>query len=133
MSSEERDAALAELIGAARETPPKVKVRGRPFVKGGPGGPGRPPAPDFRTMLRDTMAKDGKTMEDAIADVIRSLRVSAMLGDTAAAKLLLDRTCGKEADAVDLNVNDLRQLSDVERAARLASIIESAKRRNGHG
>ena len=132
MSKSDRDAALAELIGRPEKTAGNGRTVTGQFAPGNSGGPGRPPGYDFRTILRDAMAKEGKSAEDMVAEITRSLRLSASLGDTAAAKLLLDRTCGKEADAVDMNVNDLRQLSDVERAARLASILEAAKRRNGH-
>ena len=133
--NEREEEFLAEVLG--RPEPPKLvesreRDRGGRFLPGHTGLGGRPPGYDFRTILRELMLSKGKRVEDAVAEIIESLRVSARLGDTAAAKLLLDRTCGKEVDAVDLNVST-RQLTDVERAARLQAILDAAARRKQGG
>jgi hypothetical protein len=65
------------------------------FTPGNPGGPGRPQSPT--TELR-------RALEDAIspehaAAIIRRLTRLALEGDVPAARLVLERTCGRAADA----------------------------------
>lgn len=65
--------------------------RGR-FVRGNPGGPGRPRNPK---VLRLQAAFRAAITPKRLRELALTLWNQAMRGDTQAARLLLDRTCGK--------------------------------------
>ncbi len=65
------------------------------FTPGNPGGPGRPQSPsaELRRALEDAISPDHA------AAIIRRLTRLALEGDVPAARLVLERTCGRAADA----------------------------------
>lgn len=75
---------------------------GRPFEKGNPGGPGRPKGYDFRAIVEDYVKANKTSVESAIEKLFKSLLASAEGGDVNAAKLLIERLCGKDADKLDV-------------------------------
>lgn len=123
MTDDDKAAFVAQALPPVRD--PKTGF----FLKGNTlGRKGRPPGYDFRAIVEDYITANGGHVEDAIVDVFRSLLAAARLGDTQAAKLLLERLCGKDAEQIDLNVLTSK-LSDVERAARLQAILTQAAKR----
>lgn len=66
------------------------------FIKGNPGGPGRPPAASAHEHRRAMLAAVGP---DVVARVMRKLAAQALEGDVAAARLLPDRVLGRVMDA----------------------------------
>lgn len=93
-------------------------ITGR-FLVGNPGG-GRPPIVDFRRLVHRAR---GATVEEKLLAVFDALCEQAESGDVAAAKLLLERLCGKDAEK--LEVSDSR-LTATEMRQRLRSLIEDA-------
>lgn len=74
--------------------PGKRGTNGR-FKKGNPGGPGRPKGRSFELQRA---AQEAVTAEH-IQGIVRKATMLALQGDLAAARLVLDRTCGKSPDA----------------------------------
>ena len=88
---------------------------------------------DFRSNVAKFAAENGEPVEQALSRVYLGILRAAAAGDVAAAKLLIERLCGKEADVVDLTVGK-RRMSDTERAARVAAIMHAGGwRRDGDG
>ena len=86
----------------AAEKRPDGMPRGTPFQKGqpSPNPKGRPPKWDFRKVLEEA-AKDGKTTpEEWLSMAIRALVKKADKGDVQAIKLLIDRMCDLQAQAL---------------------------------
>ena len=123
MSPEEK-AFLAEVL------PPERKL-GK-FVRGKLGGPGRPKGShgvyNFRKLLAEYLERAGNHPEDIVAELFEDMMLQSAMGDVAASKFLLERLCGKENDQLDVSVSTVK-LSDVERAARLQSILVTAAKR----
>lgn len=86
---------------------------------------------NFVDIVDDFIVAHGGYTEDVIIDIFQTLMTWARLGDTQAAKILLERLCGKELDRIDVNVSST--LTDVERAQRLQAILETAQRRSANG
>jgi hypothetical protein len=85
---------------------------------------------NFNAVVREYVEAHGGFCEDVIIDIFRSMFLLARNGDVAAARLLLDRFCGKDADVLDAVISSpSTRMSDVERAARLQSILTSATAR----
>lgn len=105
------------------------------LLPGRPGGPGRG-APgarnhgvyNFRALVAEFVEAHGGHTEDVVVDLFGCLMRAANAGDVAAAKLLLERFCGKDAEQLDVAVATTK-LSDVERATRIASILAAASKR----
>ena len=84
------------------------------FTPGSPGGPGRPrsPSADLRRAVAEAITPDHA------AAIIRRLTRQALEGDIAAARLVLERTCGRvpeapaETTAVDFELPRLRTAAD---------------------
>ncbi len=91
--------------------------RGR-FSAGNPGGPGRPPG--HREKLRRA-ADEAVTPEHIGALMRRALR-AGLEGNLSATKFIVDRVCGKAAEApgetgsVDIQLPELRTAADCEAA-----------------
>lgn len=85
---------------------------------------------NFRSIVADYIEAHGGFVEDAIIDLFHSMMGAARRGDVAAAKLLLDKFCGKDAESVDVVVA-ASTMSDTERAARLNAILAAAAARQG--
>ena len=98
------------------------------FTKGNPGGPGRPRGIDFSAAVAEKAEAEGISIEDAIWGVFQALLAEAQKGDVQAAKLLIDRLCGKETGEREVRPQ-VPPMSDVERAARLNAILAAAARR----
>ena len=98
----------------ASETPERgPDGRFQPGWGGGPGNPHVRRNAELQTAIRD--AVDPRTLHG----VIRKLSIKALEGDVGAAKLLLDRVCGKVRDAQPDRLFDLRPVecaSDLPRA-----------------
>lgn len=86
-------------------------------------GSGRPKGIDFKTTVLRAIQEHGAT--EAIVKVWHAMLNAALDGDVAAARLILDRMCGKEADVVELTSG----LSDDERAARVQELLDAARER----
>ncbi|MCK5944129.1 MAG: hypothetical protein KAI24_19240 [Planctomycetes bacterium] len=71
----------------------KREPNGR-FAKGNPGGPGRPKGRGFELQRA---AQEAVTPEH-IQGIIRKATMQALKGDIVAARLVLDRTCGRSPD-----------------------------------
>lgn len=85
---------------------------------------------NFNAVIKEYIEAHGGFCEDVIVDIFRSMFILARDGDVAAARLLLDRFCGKDADVLDAVISSPSQrMSDVERAARLQSILTAATAR----
>lgn len=113
---------------APNQTASIGRARTGRFAKGNPGGPGRPRGIDFRAAVAAKAEAEGISVEDAIWQVFQSLLAQAHRGDVQAAKLLLDRLCGK--DTVEVKVEpQAPPMTDIERAARVNAILASAVRR----
>jgi hypothetical protein len=78
------------------DTPPTTPRDGHGrFASGNQGGPGRPrsPAAELRRAVEEAISPDHA------AAIIRRLARKALEGDVAAARLVLERTCGRSAEA----------------------------------
>jgi len=64
------------------------------FVVGNPGGPG---SPYSAALARNKAALLAAVDEDDLRKILRSMIDAAIAGDVQAAKLVLDRVCGREA------------------------------------
>ena len=104
-----------------------IRNAGR-FTKGNPGGPGRLRGFDFRAAVAERAEAEGISIEDAIWDIFQSLLAQARQGDVQAAKLLIERLCGKDTFELEIR-HHAPLMSDVERAARLNAILASAAER----
>ena len=94
---------------------------------------GRTPGFDFRSIVAKFAAENGEPVEEALSRIYLGILRSAAAGDVAAARLLIERLCGKETDVVDLTVGK-RKMSDTERAARVAAIMHAGGwKRDGDG
>ena len=88
------------------------------FLPGNPGGPGRPPS---RGKLLRQAAEDAITPEH-VAAIIRKATRLALEGDVAAARLVLDRVCGRTPEApsgpepVEIALPPLRTAADCNAA-----------------
>jgi hypothetical protein len=118
--------------------PSRDPVTGR-MLKGRPGGPGRGwdgarnhGVYNFRALVAEFVEAHGGFVEDVVVDLFGCLMRAAQNGDVAAAKLLLERFCGKDAEQLDVAVG-VAKLSDVERATRIASILAAARERAPDG
>ena len=80
---------------------------------------------NFNKIVTDYIEAHGGFVEDVVIDIFRSMLAAARLGDMAAAKLLLDRFCGKDAELIDVTLTTSK-LSDTERATRLEAILAAA-------
>lgn len=127
MTPEEREF-LEEVL------PSRDPVTGR-MLKGRPGGPGRGwdgarnhGVYNFRALVAEFVEAHGGHVEDVVVDLFGCLMRAAQNGDVAAAKLLLERFCGKEAEQLDIAVA-AGKLTDVERATRIAAILADARKR----
>lgn len=87
---------------------------------------GRPRAFDFRAIVTKWAKENNEPVEDALARVYLALLRNAVGGDVPASKLLIERLCGKEADVLDVAVA-ARPMSDIERAARIESILRAGR------
>ena len=116
--SREDQALLDELLEG---TPRNRDPRGW-FMPGHKLG-GRPPGLDFRAVISEYVRSKGKSLEEILARVFEGLMLVATTGDTNAAKLLIERFCGKDPDVLDLVVSK-RKMSDTERAARIGAILK---------
>lgn len=91
--------------------------RGR-FAPGNPGGPGR--RPGYREQLR--RAADEAVTPEHIAALMRRALRAGLEGNLSAAKFVIDRVCGKAAEApgetgpVDVRLPDLRTAADCDAA-----------------
>ena len=78
------------------------------FAAGNPGGPGRPKG---RGYLLQKAAQEAVT-EEHVAAIIRKATMLALGGDTTAARLVLERTCGRPPETpmtpLDFELPDLR-------------------------
>jgi len=88
-------------------------------VSGNPNG--RPRVIDFRALVHRAR---GETVEAKLLAVFDSLAEQAAAGDVAAAKLLLERICGKDADEIVLTTS----LPAIDMRQRMRSILEDAFR-----
>jgi hypothetical protein len=83
------------------------------FVKGNPGGPGRPRgALDLMTIARRGAKKDDQDLDILVWEAVKGLAARAKKGDPAAARELLNRLCGTVEKGSDVEVNvgiDARQ------------------------
>lgn len=98
------------------------------FARGNPGGPGRPRGCDFRAVVTAHVEAEGRSIEEILVDVFKAIFARACEGDVQAARLLLDRLCAKEPDPVEI-APEYRELTDIERAIRIESILASARKR----
>lgn len=89
------------------------------FTKGNPGGPGNPFARKV-SMMRRVML-DAVSEKDLRA-IVQTLVVKAKEGDTAAIKILFDRTIGKATQALDPDRLELEELE-------LAKLVKYARPR----
>lgn len=79
---------------------------------------------DFRSIVAKFATENGEPVEQALSRVYLGILRAAAAGDVSAAKLLIERLCGKEADTIDLTVGK-RRMTDTERAARIAAIMHA--------
>ena len=84
------------------------------FVKGNAGGPGRPAGTvDFMSICRRKAKESGIDLDHLVWSTAAALFAKAASGDPAAARVILDRTCGPVEKAVEINVDarkvELRQ------------------------
>ena len=99
----------------------KREPNGR-FAKGNPGGPGRPKGRGFELQR----AAQAAVTPEHIQGIIRKATMQALKGDVVAARLVLDRTCGRspdpapQAEALDVELPKLATAADCERFQRLA-------------
>ena len=112
---------------------PNGRLNNGRFGIGNSGGPGNPLASQvakLRSALLDVVTKDD------VKAIIKMLIDKAKSGDLAAAKLLLDRTCGKSfvdrLPSPKTSTSGLR-LSVDERRSRVAEICRTAVARSGTG
>lgn len=98
------------------------------FLKGHPGGPGNP---TFKRMLayREAVAK-AATPEKVEEATLKLIEV-ALSGDVPAIKLLLEYTCGKPKQEVELS-GEVAGMTADERFARLVGFLER-RRASGTG
>ena len=115
-------------IMAPNQTASIGRSRTGRFTQGNPGGPGRPRGLDFRAVVAEKAEGEGIAVEDAIWDIFQSLLAQARQGDVQAAKLLIERLCGKETIEVEIG-EQMPPMSDVELAAQISAILAAAARR----
>jgi len=87
-------------------------------------GPGRPPgtALDYRAIVEQKAKEAQFSLEDAVWSITQSLLTAAQQGDGLAAKLVLDRLCGKDVDQV--RVTEVADpLTEEDRARRVQEIL----------
>lgn len=99
------------------------------FAKGNSGGPGRPRGIDFRAVVAQRAEAEGSRIEEIIWEVFEMLLAASRAGDVQAARVLLDRLCGKETSRIDVGVDAGRTMSDLERATRISAILHAAQAR----
>lgn len=98
------------------------------FVKGHKGYGGRPRKLDFFTAAAEWAESAKTTPEKALAQVIGATVTAAIGGDMTAAKIIIERFCGKETDILQLQDPD--GALDKDAALReLASILATAAAR----
>jgi hypothetical protein len=117
---------MRAILMAPTQTANNGRARSGRFAKGNPGGPGRPRGLDFRSVVAAHAELTGSSIEAAIIEVFDALLRQASEGDVAAAKLLIDRLCGKDDS---LATTEPPLLSDCERVARIEEILETARQR----
>lgn len=86
----------------AAPAPDPRDARGR-FQPGCQPGPGRPPgskAIDLRAVAHAAAQDEGFDLHAALWRVVRALTDAAEAGDVGAAKLLLDRLCGRDIQPI---------------------------------
>lgn len=102
------------------------------YIAGKVGGPGRAAKShgvyNFRALVAEFVEAHGGHAEDVVVDLFGALMTAARGGDVAAARLLVERLCGKDAEQLDIAMATT-QLSDTERASRLHAILEAAAKR----
>lgn len=87
-------------------------LRGR-FRPGCAAGPGRPPgskAIDLRAVAHAAAQDEGFDLHGALWGVVRTLVDAAQDGDVAAARLILDRLCGRDLQPVAVVGASLEEL-----------------------
>jgi hypothetical protein len=90
---------------------------------------GRPKAIDFRALVHEAR---GDTVRDKLIAVFDMLAEKAAAGDVNAAKLLLERICGKDADEIKLT-DERQEMPEEEFAKRVVSLLAilQARRQSG--
>lgn len=83
---------------------------------------------NFREIVSNWIEVNGGAPEDVLIEVFQCLMVMMRRGDMNAAKLLLERFCGRETETVDIKMA-VETMSDTERAARITAIVNAARAR----
>lgn len=94
---------------------------------------GRPRRPDLYAVAEERARADGVDLADKLWLLVQKLFEQAMAGDTAAAKLLLDRLTDADPVKIDATVRDGSprpiDMSEAERGARIAHLLRVAEER----
>lgn len=124
---------VAELTDEQRafltEVLPQTRDEAGRYLPGFNGGARQRRKYDFRSAIARHLESTGGSVQDVLVSVFNSLLLQAQLGSIEAAKVLLDRFCGKDVDVVDITVA-ASTMSDTERAARISAILSAAAARN---
>ncbi len=110
--------------------PERFESNGR-FRRGKLAGPGRKPGIrhyNFRVVIGEYLKRAGSSIEDAMCDLFEDMMEASAQGDTGAARLLVERFCGKENEQLEIEVSTAK-LSAVERLAKVRAIFAGAERR----
>lgn len=79
-------------------------------------GPGRPKGLDFKSAVAKHAEADGVDMDEAVWELAKTLLERGKKGDTAAAKLWLDRCCGLQNQGVEITSTHTVYFPDLARA-----------------
>ena len=80
-----------------------VRDRNGQYLKGTAPGPGRPKGIEFVAAVRRWAKENDVDLEQAAGELAEALHERGLKGDTAAAKLWLDRCCGLQKQELEVN------------------------------
>lgn len=106
---------------------------------------GRPRGYDLRKIVAERLATDGTSVETVVYEVFDALRSNVRKGDTAAAKLILDRLCDTDPQGLEITYPDgapqagppvpspADLLAGIRKLNQLADELLTDPKRNGNG
>ena len=95
------------------------------FLKGKPGGPGRPKGFDFRKVIAEKAEEHDVDLKEALWLIFESLLGKNLSdGDVQAAKLIIDKLC-----TADPSILEVRDMSHQERAHRVKALLAASRKR----